>query len=409
MLKVVARLLTCCSVAFLTHKVCPNTRGGRGLSRNSKGMPIDDGFSITPARAPRETDVSQPMARLNSGDGIARARSGAGLEGAAPAADTTRPSFDTVMETSLAESEEAHGHDMNPLLNSLGNLLAPPEAASVEQSAQGNPSALGDQLRTSLELALGTRTSNPFMSLVPSSMTSPNVLFAQPQLAGALAFGGLVAGCAVGALTLGLGGAIIAVAAEALAFAGGLLVSRAGQMQMKELNERLLFDANHDPLTGLCNRRSLMDGLEKISARAANTTEDYGVMMVDADHFKSINDTYGHQAGDEVLRALAGRMKECLRDGTVEGRYGGEEFLVVIPQANTEMIAAVAQRVRRAVADDPVATEWGPIAVTVSIGVAASDRAGKVPDRLVRAADEALYRAKQGGRNRVEVALVPVA
>lgn len=344
-------------------------------------MAIDDPRNISGRF--QESDQAAPPLKLRAGESIARNRLGGGPQSVdepqnlqmTPTARQFEPSSQQF--ESAFEVEEAGGADDNPLLKSLGSLFSAP-AAETQAPRQ--------MLMAGLD----------------------NVLNAQPQMAGALALGGLVAGCAVGAIALGLGGAIITFAFEAIAFAGGVLVSRAGQKQLMEATEKLRFEASHDGMTGLLNRKSIMTGLDEIQAKSTRAGLSYAVLMSDVDHFKKINDTYGHQGGDDVLKAVAGRLRECLREGALEGRYGGEEFLVVMPDSSSEMAYAAAERVRQAIARDPITTEYGTIPVTVSIGVAASDRAGTDPQKLLRAADEALYRAKNGGRNRVEVALAPV-
>jgi diguanylate cyclase (GGDEF)-like protein len=130
--------------------------------------------------------------------------------------------------------------------------------------------------------------------------------------------------------------------------------------------------------------------------------------MVDVDHFKRINDTYGHVAGDEAIIAVAGRMQRALRPFDVLGRWGGEEFLVILPDSDPDAALAVAERLREAVRTQPVSlgASGQAIEMTVSIGVATSLDA--LPDALVHAADQALYAAKADGRDRVRV-LSPTA
>ena len=123
--------------------------------------------------------------------------------------------------------------------------------------------------------------------------------------------------------------------------------------------------------------------------------------MLDADHFKSVNDVHGHQAGDEALRRIADTVRDNLRAADVVGRYGGEEFLVLLPDADRGTAARVAERVRQAIADGPAGAEaQGVTPVTVSLGVAAVDPAAEDLDELIRRADHALLQAKQNGRNR---------
>jgi diguanylate cyclase (GGDEF)-like protein len=129
--------------------------------------------------------------------------------------------------------------------------------------------------------------------------------------------------------------------------------------------------------------------------------------MADIDHFKLVNDTYGHLAGDEVLRITAKKMHYFMRAYDTIGRYGGEEFLIVLPECCTECAAAFANRLRSHVSRDEINTPEGQIPVTISLGVATYNRNGKLDAlSLVKAADSAMYKAKMNGRNRVEMAAV---
>jgi diguanylate cyclase (GGDEF)-like protein len=159
-----------------------------------------------------------------------------------------------------------------------------------------------------------------------------------------------------------------------------------------ELRERATVDA----LTGVWNRGTILEILESELKRARIGKGTLAVILGDLDHFKQVNDTKGHPAGDAVLRECAERMKSCVRPSDAVGRYGGEEFLVVLPGADAEAAAGTAERIRAAMA----ASTAGGIAMTMSLGVAAGRSDG---DALVKAADGALYRAKAAGRNRVEV------
>jgi two-component system cell cycle response regulator len=163
--------------------------------------------------------------------------------------------------------------------------------------------------------------------------------------------------------------------------------------------------ASHDSLTGLWNHEEILHILAQELARAEREDKCVGVIMADIDFFKKINDTHGHLAGDAVLRSTAGKMHSLMRSYDFIGRYGGEEFLFILPECCLECAAAFAERVRQCVSGDPIDTPEGMIPVTISLGVTASckDRT-KDADFFVKAADEALYRAKENGRNRVEVA-----
>lgn len=163
--------------------------------------------------------------------------------------------------------------------------------------------------------------------------------------------------------------------------------------------------AHHDSLTGLWNHEEILRILAQELSRAEREEKCVGVIMADIDFFKKINDTHGHLAGDAVLRLTAGKMHSLMRSYDYIGRYGGEEFLVILSDCCLECAAAFAERLRLCVGSDSIDTPEGMIPVTISLGVAASSRDGKRDaDSLVKVADEALYRAKEYGRNRVEVA-----
>jgi two-component system, cell cycle response regulator len=177
------------------------------------------------------------------------------------------------------------------------------------------------------------------------------------------------------------------------------------QEQLVSAREQLRIQATHDSLTGLFNRRAIEEALDREATRCRREKKPVGVILADVDHFKLINDTYGHQAGDAVLQEIARRMSASLRAYDSVGRYGGEEFLVVVPGSDLAAAAELAERLRQGIAAQPVSTDSAMIPVTVSLGVAVSaDQPGGLED-LLRRADEALYAAKDRGRNRVETAL----
>jgi diguanylate cyclase (GGDEF)-like protein len=177
------------------------------------------------------------------------------------------------------------------------------------------------------------------------------------------------------------------------------------QDELRELSARFEALSNTDPLTGLHNRRHLDEVLGREVARSARYPSPLAVMMIDLDHFKRINDTYGHPMGDEVIRGLARVAKSSVRAVDFVARYGGEEIVVVLPETDATGAAIVAERLRAAFA----ATEHGLDGVvvrnTASIGIACHRSAGDgtSPATLLARADEALYAAKAAGRNRVEV------
>lgn len=171
------------------------------------------------------------------------------------------------------------------------------------------------------------------------------------------------------------------------------------------LRETLRQQSIRDALTGLFNRRYLEETFEREVRRAQRHQLPMGLIMLDIDHFKRVNDTYGHEAGDLLLQALGGLLKANVRGEDVACRYGGEEFALLLPGADLEQTAARAEHVRRAVADLQVSHQGQPLGkITASMGVAAFPMQGTRLGELLRAADFALYTAKQEGRNRVRLA-----
>lgn len=174
--------------------------------------------------------------------------------------------------------------------------------------------------------------------------------------------------------------------------------------------ERLRLVGLTDALTGLYNRRHLAHRLEQEVNRAQRYGQSLSCLFIDADHFKRINDTYGHTAGDQVLIALAQRLRRRLRSSDLPTRYGGEEFAVLLPQTDLENATRLAETIRAEIAAEPVTlADTTRVPVTVSIGVAALPQgnrraAREAGDALLDAADAAVYAAKRAGRNRVESA-----
>ncbi|MFC0676710.1 GGDEF domain-containing protein [Lysobacter korlensis] len=170
------------------------------------------------------------------------------------------------------------------------------------------------------------------------------------------------------------------------------------------LHEALRIEATRDRLTGLLNRGAILDELQRELHRAVREDGPTATMLLDIDHFKRVNDTYGHLVGDVVLREIARRLQLTLRPYDRVGRFGGEEFVVLITHGDAEQSALIGERIRAAVAAEPVEVPGGqPVSVTVSIGVAIGQGSPDDADRLLAAADLALYRAKANGRDRVEV------
>jgi len=174
------------------------------------------------------------------------------------------------------------------------------------------------------------------------------------------------------------------------------------QEELLRAREALRDQATHDSLTGLWNRGFILETLRNEVARAARESQPVAVLIADLDHFKQVNDTHGHIAGDAVLREAAHRMKATVRRYDAVGRYGGEEFLVVLPGCDLEDACAQAERLREAVGAGPVHAAGTDIPVTCSIGVSCRSLPSAADvDFLVREADLALYTAKDSGRNRV--------
>jgi len=180
---------------------------------------------------------------------------------------------------------------------------------------------------------------------------------------------------------------------------------RAGQ-RIVELEAKLLrayddleYLACHDPLTGILNRRALFASLDAELSRAVRSPDAYlSIAMLDIDHFKKVNDTYGHETGDEVLCEIVRRIRSTLRAYDVLGRYGGEEFVVAVSGDGAPPDATVFDRMREVIADTPMKTSSGQIHVTASFGVVSTDGSHS-RDALLGWADAVLYRAKDEGRN----------
>jgi diguanylate cyclase (GGDEF)-like protein len=186
-----------------------------------------------------------------------------------------------------------------------------------------------------------------------------------------------------------------------------LLVGR----RIIDLQEKLIqtcelsqFKATHDSLTGLWNRGAILEFLRAQLALAVRRSSNLALIMVDVDHFKTINDTYGHSVGDSVLVHIARLMNSSIRASDWLGRYGGEEFLAIASEAPGNDAYQLAERLRRAVAENPYTSGTLTIATTISLGIANSlSVESPTGEAMVKIADTALYRAKDNGRNRTEV------
>jgi diguanylate cyclase (GGDEF)-like protein len=194
-----------------------------------------------------------------------------------------------------------------------------------------------------------------------------------------------------------------------------LLAERASEMQrMRELEaakaaseraqEQLRYQATHDILTGVVNRAEILRICGREVERAMRQGTSLGVVMIDLDHFKQVNDRFGHLGGDEVLRCVSERVAGNLRPYDAVGRYGGEEFLVVLPSCDRQQSAVTAERIRSAIAGYPVRAAQTPTRITASFGVTVLDPTADTDQlQMIARADSALYEAKKNGRNRVAV------
>jgi diguanylate cyclase (GGDEF)-like protein len=171
------------------------------------------------------------------------------------------------------------------------------------------------------------------------------------------------------------------------------------QMNLLQAREELRERANKDLLTMLPNRSAIASTLEQEVARCHRDRRTVGIILLDLDHFKKVNDTYGHFAGDAVLRETASRLRHNMRPYDRVGRYGGEEFLVVLPNCDLEQAANQAERMRDRLHSTTMLVDGVEMNVSASFGVTISDGSERSPDVFVRVADEALYRAKASGRN----------
>jgi diguanylate cyclase (GGDEF)-like protein len=192
----------------------------------------------------------------------------------------------------------------------------------------------------------------------------------------------------------------------AVVFGGLFMVMRKGTLWLEQAQDKLRALAATDMLTGIFNRRYLMGRIQEEYSRMARERRTavkhcLGFVMVDIDHFKTINDTYGHVVGDEILRQVSARLKDSLRAHDVIGRYGGEEFLATLPHTDLDEAKEVADRMRRAIRAASFDVGGAAVKVTVSAGVARSENGEDEMLPALRRADSNLYRAKSEGRDRV--------
>jgi two-component system cell cycle response regulator len=187
---------------------------------------------------------------------------------------------------------------------------------------------------------------------------------------------------------------------------GTLAMQAAEALVRARLYEQAEKLATTDGLTGLTNRRAFNELLEQRLKEAARYERPLSLLLLDIDHFKKVNDTHGHPAGDAVLKGVAKLAQKAARDTDVAARYGGEELALILPETDARGALVIAERLRKLIEAATHASEHGPLKVTVSIGVATTSKQAKapaeLPSALIEAADRALYRAKHAGRNRVE-------
>jgi two-component system cell cycle response regulator len=177
--------------------------------------------------------------------------------------------------------------------------------------------------------------------------------------------------------------------------------------KLVEAREEMRYKATHDFLTGLWNRGSIVSDFDRELARARRENGAVTILICDLDHFKRVNDVYGHLVGDEVLQSVATRLAKSVRSYDMVGRYGGEEFLLVLTGRDANLAEKRAEEIRSVVAGRAIETASGPLSVTLSIGVLTSNHWGNelTANQLLKEADKALYFAKANGRNCARIAL----
>lgn len=183
-----------------------------------------------------------------------------------------------------------------------------------------------------------------------------------------------------------------------------LHISRS-EIEMRGEMDQLRRKASVDALTKTWNRGAIMEILAKEQERARKSNEPLGVALMDIDHFKKVNDTYGHDVGDQVLQEFTARIRSGLRGGEAFGRFGGEEFLIVVPRCNPGQSAAYAETILEAIRSEPIKTARGELPVTASMGIAIWRAPLEHADALIKRADKALYQSKRNGRDRASLAV----
>jgi diguanylate cyclase (GGDEF)-like protein/PAS domain S-box-containing protein len=265
---------------------------------------------------------------------------------------------------------------------------------------EGNVDEWNLSLERFTDLGADNVVGQPLGKLVEASARSVDAgLFDEARRLGGVKFEGTVRSTAnVTRWTEGLLSSLVDAEGEANGF-GIVLHDTTAQRE----HERLLVTlATTDPLTGLLNRRSFSDAAERELKRHVRYERPLSVIMIDIDHFKRVNDTYGHAVGDLVISAVVERCRRCVRDVDLVARLGGEEFAVLAPETSGANAAILAERLRAVACSAPVATPAGLVEVTVSLGVASlRESGGDTLGAMLERADVGLYAAKRGGRNRV--------
>ncbi len=173
---------------------------------------------------------------------------------------------------------------------------------------------------------------------------------------------------------------------------------RQNEVTLRRITQDLLAQATTDKLTGLRNRRSLLAIADYELTRAKRNGRTYAFIMADVDHFKSINDNHGHATGDQVLKVIADRLQKTVRGQDQVGRWGGEEFVVFVPETDSEGALILAEKLRAAIAGEDIPTDSGAIPVTMTLGIAGGGKGSDITE-VINAADDALYEGKRQGRN----------
>lgn len=180
-------------------------------------------------------------------------------------------------------------------------------------------------------------------------------------------------------------------------------------IELEKANETLEYISRTDGLTGLLNRKTWEELLEKEFERESRYHENCSLIIFDIDHFKKVNDNYGHPAGDEVIRQTADIVKQSIRKTDIAGRYGGEEYVILLPHTSIDSAYVLAERIRKKIAAKPAVYEGDVISYTVSLGLASFHESLKTPTNWIDFADKALYDSKQAGRNNTHIYEYPDA